>query len=178
VRLVASAIVGLVAGALFSVLHLGVLLIIPALVAAIMIAHTLSVLWRAPERAGQPLSSRLAPYAPAPMFAFIVVVAAAMAPLKFEDRVKLGPLRGNCVTVGEIGPLLHLPPAAQALGVDSETLDRTVCLASTHPTLRQVNNALETQLGLRLEFQWCADTYTVLWGAGPLHAPQLRTVRR
>jgi hypothetical protein len=177
VRLVGSAIVGLIAGVLFSVLPFGVVLILPALVVPIAIAHTFSVMWRAPERAGQRLASGLAPYAPAPISAFIVVLVAVNAPLKFLDT-KLGPLERNCVTVREIGPLLHLSSDARAMGVDSETLDRTVCLTSTHPTLRQVHDALESQLGLNLEFRWCVDYYTVLWGPGPIGGPQLRSARR
>ena len=166
-----SIIVGLVAGALFSVLPLELMMMVPV-VLAVLVAHFLGVAVRVRNvRLFVPTLGLLS-------VAVATTVAAAWAPVKYVDRKTFGPLETPCTAVRDLVSAMDIPESAFGPGVNSEALDRTVCVANSRPTLREVSDALEKQTGLKLLIGYCGTSATILWGGYPIGGPSLELAKR
>lgn len=87
----------------------------------------------------------------------VILLAAAHAPLKDEDRRRIE-LPGSTVSLEE------LSKASRIRGFREEDLSNRVTLASNHPTLGEVVKAVEEQTRYVCSRGYCGVGVTVLWG--------------
>jgi hypothetical protein len=154
--------VGLVAGAVTSVLPAEVFLISPVI---LVVALSVAV-----SRARRERNHRLVlPVAVVFCVAVLVAAAATLVPLKFVDRTHLEGISANCVTLREVATASRTRVDA----LDEEALGRTVCFTSTRPSMREVFAAVEKQLGLSMRYLYCGNGATLLFGAYPMGDPRL-----
>lgn len=91
--------------------------------------------------------------------AALIVTAAAVAPVKWEDKTTVQGLSGQRVALAELSSAFRVP---------AERADLKITLPATAPTVRQAMRAVEEQTGLRCTIARCGNSATILWGAYPI----------
>jgi hypothetical protein len=90
--------------------------------------------------------------------AALVVLTAAAAPLKHEDRTRVGPLSANTLSLAALADELR------PHHVSIEATDETAMLTfrSTRPSLRELIREVETKSSLRYDPRGCGNGMTIL----------------
>lgn len=98
--------------------------------------------------------------------AAFIVVAAAAAPLKFEDQITVGPFPSEPIDLATLSAELQ----RQRIVVDvaPELAGRRISLPAGSLSLRQIFEAVREQTGANVLFGRCGNApSTILFGGGP-----------
>jgi len=99
------------------------------------------------------------------MLVLSVVVAAALAPVKYVDRRILQLPRGQ-LTLGQLTTALE--EQAVLLRFPNQHANRSVRLPGGSSKVRELIDLIEDQTGLRHRIKYCGNGSTVLWGGVPM----------
>ena len=91
----------------------------------------------------------------------VLLTAAALAPVKYEDQWTVDGLKGNKVTFQELSEAMRITTPDEQKAV-------VIVLPSDRPSYRQALEAIHAQTGLRYRLGKCGNGATVLWGYAPM----------
>lgn len=95
------------------------------------------------------------------------ICAANVAPLKYEDRERVGPLSAATLPLESLA--LELRDHRLVIQIASAgDQGRPITLPSREPNIRQLIQAVESQTLLRYEAGRCGNSMSVLWGGYPI----------